>query len=224
MTDKLLFDRIDEPGLNTLPVYERRGGYQSLRKAFATSPEDVLKEISDSGLRGRGGAGFRMGQKASFLPHGDMEKYLVCNADESEPGTFKDRELMQKSPHMLIEGMVIGAYAAEINRSFIYIRGEYSYQADILEGAIAEALGAGYIGDLTDLCSYSWLAGALGERCANGSARSESTMTEKPIQTRIGAFKPDPPPARRGAPTDGTPARESAPEMRLRPDNWNQRG
>jgi NADH-quinone oxidoreductase subunit F len=144
---KLLFDGIDEPGLNTLPVYERRGGYQSLRKAFGIAQDEVLKEISDSGLRGRGGAGFRMGQKASFLPHGDMEKYLVCNADESEPGTFKDRELMQKSPHMLIEGIVIAAYATEIRRAFIYIRGEYQIPADILEAAIAEAQEAGYLGE-----------------------------------------------------------------------------
>jgi NADH-quinone oxidoreductase subunit F len=144
---KILFDGIDEPGLNTLPVYERRGGYQSLRKAFGMSPDEVQKEISDSGIRGRGGAGFRMGQKASFLPHGDMEKYLVCNADESEPGTFKDRELMQKSPHMLIEGIVIAAYATEIRRAFIYIRGEYAHQADILEAAIAEAAEAGYLGE-----------------------------------------------------------------------------
>ncbi|MBV9003537.1 MAG: NADH-quinone oxidoreductase subunit NuoF [Solirubrobacterales bacterium] len=143
---KLLFDGIDEPGLNTLPVYERRGGYQALRKALTMTPDEVLSNITESSLRGRGGAGFRMGQKASFLPHGDMEKYLVCNADESEPGTFKDRELMQKSPHMLIEGIAIASYAAEINRAFIYIRGEYSHQADILEAAIAEAEQAGYLG------------------------------------------------------------------------------
>jgi NADH-quinone oxidoreductase subunit F len=144
---KLLLDRIDEPGLNTLEVYERRGGYQALREALAMSPDEVLASITDSGLRGRGGAGFRMGQKASFLPHGDMDKYLVCNADESEPGTFKDRELMQKTPHMLIEGIVIASYAAEIDRAFIYIRGEYGLQADILEAAIAEALQAGYLGE-----------------------------------------------------------------------------
>jgi len=144
---KLLFDRIDEPGLNTLEVYERRGGYQSLRQALTMTPADVLKQILDSGVRGRGGAGFQIGRKISFLPHGDMEKYLVCNADESEPGTFKDRELIQKSPHMLIEGVVIAAYAGEISRAFIYIRGEYQYQADILEAAIAQAAQAGYIGE-----------------------------------------------------------------------------
>jgi NADH-quinone oxidoreductase subunit F len=144
---KILFEGIDEPGLNTLEVYERRGGYQALRKALGSSPEEVLGEISESEIRGRGGAGFQMGKKASFLPHGDMDKYLVCNADESEPGTFKDRELMQKNPHMLIEGIVIGTWAAEIDRAFIYIRGEYAHQADILEAAIAEALEAGYLGE-----------------------------------------------------------------------------
>jgi NADH-quinone oxidoreductase subunit F len=144
---KLLFDRIDEPGLNTLAVYQRRGGYDALRKALQSSREDVLNELLASEIRGRGGAGFQMGKKASFLPHGHLDKYLVCNADESEPGTFKDRELMQKSPHMLIEGIVIAAYAAEINRSFIYIRGEYDYQADILEAAIAEARDAGFLGE-----------------------------------------------------------------------------
>jgi NADH-quinone oxidoreductase subunit F len=143
----LLFKEIDEPGLNTIPVYERRGGYAALRRALEMAPEAVLNEISESGLRGRGGAGFRMGQKASFLPHGHMEKYLVCNADESEPGTFKDRELMQKSPHMLIEGIAIATRAAEIKRAFIYVRGEYVLQADILEAAIAEAYEAGYLGE-----------------------------------------------------------------------------
>jgi NADH-quinone oxidoreductase subunit F len=144
---RLLFKEIDEPGLHTLEVYERRGGYESLRKALAMSRDEVLSNITESGLRGRGGAGFRMGQKASFLPHGHMAKYLVCNADESEPGTFKDRELMQKSPHMLIEGIVIAAWAVEIEEAFIYIRGEYDLQADILEQAIAEAQRAGYLGE-----------------------------------------------------------------------------
>jgi len=145
---KILFDRIDEPGLNTLPVYEKRGGYQALRKALLEmTPEEVLGSLMDSGIRGRGGAGFQMGRKISFLPHGDMDKYLVCNADESEPGTFKDREIMQKSPHMLIEGIIIASYAGGISRSFIYIRGEYDHQADILEAAIAEAEAAGYIGE-----------------------------------------------------------------------------
>jgi NADH-quinone oxidoreductase subunit F len=144
---KILFDHIDEPGLNTLEVYERRGGYGSLRKALATTPEEVLGELEASNLRGRGGAGFQMGKKVSFLPHGSIDKYLVCNADESEPGTFKDRELMQKTPHLLIEGLIIASYAAGASRSFIYIRGEYVQPADILDSALAEAREAGYIGE-----------------------------------------------------------------------------
>jgi NADH-quinone oxidoreductase subunit F len=147
MTERLLFTDIDEPGLDTLAVYERRGGYASLRKALAMASEDVLSELEASGLRGRGGAGFQMGTKASFLPKGSMDKYLVCNADESEPGTFKDRELMQKSPHMLIEGIVIASYAAGATRAFIYIRGEYVLQADVLQAALAEARNAGYLGE-----------------------------------------------------------------------------
>jgi NADH-quinone oxidoreductase subunit F len=143
----LLFADIDEPGLNTLAVYERRGGYQSLRKALQMTPEEVLDQLKTSGIRGRGGAGFAMGTKVSFLPKGGMDKYLVCNADESEPGTFKDRELMQKTPHTLIEGIVIAAYAAGTTRSFIYIRGEYELQADMLDAALHEARAAGYVGE-----------------------------------------------------------------------------
>jgi NADH-quinone oxidoreductase subunit F len=143
----LLFNDIDEPGLYTREVYERRGGYESMRKALAMTPEAVLEQLKASGLRGRGGAGFAMGTKVSFLPKGTMDKYLVCNADESEPGTFKDRELMQKNPHLLIEGLIIASYAAGANRSFIYIRGEYVLQADALDGALHEAREAGYVGE-----------------------------------------------------------------------------
>lgn len=146
-SNTLLFKSIDEPGLDTLDVYQRRGGYEALRKALAMTREEVLHELEASAIRGRGGAGFAMGKKVSFLPKGTMDKYLVCNADESEPGTFKDRELMQKSPHMLIEGIIIAAYAGGINRAFIYIRGEYGLQADKLERAVEEAKAAGFLGD-----------------------------------------------------------------------------
>jgi NADH-quinone oxidoreductase subunit F len=147
VTELLLFRDIDEPGLATIDVYKRRGGYQSLERALRMPREEVLRNLLDSGLRGRGGAGFAIGKKVSFLPKGTIDKYLVCNADESEPGTFKDRELMQKSPHMLVEGMIIAAYAADANRSFVYIRGEYQQQAEILERAIEEARDAGYLGE-----------------------------------------------------------------------------
>jgi len=144
----ILFAAIDEPGLNTIDVYRRRGGYEMARKALTQmTPETVLDELLASGLRGRGGAGFPSGKKISFIPKSQVDKYLVCNADESEPGTFKDRELMQKSPHMLIEGILIGAYAAGASRSFIYIRGEYEEQARILDAALVEAQEAGFLGE-----------------------------------------------------------------------------
>jgi NADH-quinone oxidoreductase subunit F len=146
---QLLYDGIDQPGLNTLDVYRRdRGGYEMLTKALDMEPADVLAQLQASGLRGRGGAGFAMGTKASFLPKGDMDKYVVCNADESEPGTFKDRELMQKNPHLLIEGICIAAHAVGANKAFIFIRGEYEHQADILEAALDEAKAANLIGSL----------------------------------------------------------------------------
>src|SRR4051795_12767630 len=145
----LLFDDIDQPGLNTLAVYRRdRGGYKMLERALEMEPEDVLSELQKSGIRGRGGAGFAMGTKASFIPKGDMDKYVVCNADESEPGTFKDRELMQKNPHLLIEGICIAAHAIGANKAFIFIRGEYDLQATILEQALEEAKRENLIGDL----------------------------------------------------------------------------
>jgi len=145
---ELLFKDIDEPGLNTLAVYEARGGYEMLRKARAMEPSAVLEEIQASDVRGRGGAGFQMGKKASFIPAGDMDKFLVCNADESEPGTFKDRELMQKNPHLLIEGVIVSAHAVGATYAYIYIRGEYDYVADILDAALAEAKAAGHVGAL----------------------------------------------------------------------------
>ncbi len=145
---RVLLRDIDEPGLNTIDVYERLGGYKALRKAlFQMEPEQVLAELEASGLRGRGGAGFAMGKKASFIPRGSMDKYLCCNADESEPGAFKDRLLIQKNPHLLIEGCVVGAIAAGANKGFIFIRGEYAHQADILDAALEEARAKGYVGD-----------------------------------------------------------------------------
>ena len=97
---RLLFENLDEPGLTGIDVYKRRGGYQALERAFERmDPDELISQIEASGLRGRGGAGFSMGKKGSFLPRGEMTKYLCCNADESEPGTFKDRELMFKNPH-----------------------------------------------------------------------------------------------------------------------------
>jgi NADH-quinone oxidoreductase subunit F len=145
---RLLFRHIDEPDLARIDVYKRFGGYRAMERAYRElEPDEVLKGLEESGLRGRGGAGFAMGKKASFLPRGEMRKYLCCNADESEPGAFKDRELMQKNPHQLIEGIAIAALAAGITHAFIFIRGEYDLQGDILDRAVAEAYEAGCLGE-----------------------------------------------------------------------------
>jgi NADH-quinone oxidoreductase subunit F len=144
---RVLLRHIDEPGLHRIEIYEQLGGYTALKRAFRDcEPGELVSEFEASGLRGRGGAGFSMGKKASFLPHGDMDKYLCCNADESEPGAFKDRELMFKNPHQLVEGVAIGAMAAGATRAFIFIRGEYAEVADRLDAAVAEAYEAGYLG------------------------------------------------------------------------------
>jgi NADH-quinone oxidoreductase subunit F len=147
MTKKLLLNKVNIPGIKGFDVYRREGGYQSVEKALKMQTGDIVEEIKKSGLRGRGGAGFPTGMKWSFLakPEG-VARYLVCNADESEPGTFKDRYLMEHIPHLLIEGMIVSSYALGSNTSYIYIRGEYDWVADILQSAIDEARQSGFIG------------------------------------------------------------------------------
>lgn len=122
-------------------------GYQNAKKAFSMTPDDIINEVKKSNLRGRGGAGFPTGMKWGFIPKESKKpKYLVCNADESEPGTFKDRDLMRYTPHLLIEGMVIGGFAIGAKIGYIYIRGEYTREAKLLDVAIEEAYKAGYLG------------------------------------------------------------------------------
>src|SRR3954454_15949948 len=127
-----------------------------MEKAFKeVETEELVGELEESGLRGRGGAGFSMGKKGSFLPRGEMDKYLCCNADESEPGTFKDRELMYRNPHLLVEGVAIAALAVDATRAFIFIRGEYAEVADVLDAAVAQAYDAGYLGENVLGCGFS---------------------------------------------------------------------
>lgn len=147
MSKKLLLQYDHIPGIQTLEVYRQNNGYASLKKAFAMKQEDIVEEVKKSGLRGRGGAGFPTGMKWSFLakPEG-VPRHLVCNADESEPGTFKDRYLMERIPHLLIEGMIVSSFALGANTSYIYVRGEYYYVIKILEKAIDECYNAGLLG------------------------------------------------------------------------------
>ena len=148
MARKILTEHINVPGIETFDVYRKQGGYTAVEKAIKTmTPEEVVEEAKKSGVRGRGGAGFPMGMKWGFLakPEG-VPRYLVCNADESEPGTFKDHHLMKCIPHLLIEGMIISSFALGANKSFIYVRGELMYVIRILEKAIAEAKAQGFLG------------------------------------------------------------------------------
>jgi NADH-quinone oxidoreductase subunit F len=148
MGKKLLLEKVHVAGIETYEVYRREGGYKSVEKALKEmTPEQIVEEVKTSGLRGRGGAGFPTGMKWSFLakPEG-VPRHLVCNADESEPGTFKDRYLMEKLPHLLIEGMITSSIALGAHSSYIYIRGEYAYVYKIMEKAIREAYAAGWLG------------------------------------------------------------------------------
>jgi len=140
--------RWDEPDSFTLEAYRRSGGYQALPKALGMDPDEVIQAVKDSGLRGRGGAGFPTGVKWGFIPQGDGKPhYLVVNADESEPGTCKDIPLMLATPQALVEGAVIAAYAIRANRAFIYVRGEVLHVLRRVQHAVAEAYTAGYLGE-----------------------------------------------------------------------------
>jgi NADH-quinone oxidoreductase subunit F len=143
---QILFKNINMKDLHTMKVYEEQGGYRSLKKAFAQKPEEIVEAVKASGLRGRGGAGFPAGLKWSFLAKDVFPRYLCCNADESEPGTCKDRELMLKNPHMLIEGMILCSYACRVETGYIYLRGEFHDLNFIMEKALEDAYAKGYLG------------------------------------------------------------------------------
>ncbi len=144
---KVISKRFGLPDSMSLKTYVQNEGYEALKKALSMKPDDVINIVKNSGLRGRGGAGFNTGMKWSFVPkQSPKPKYVVCNADESEPGTCKDRPLMEYDPHQLIEGIIIAGYAIQSNQGFIYVRGEYRYLLDIIDRALAEAQSGGYLG------------------------------------------------------------------------------
>ncbi len=144
----VLSQRFDVDDAWTLDGYERTDGYVATRRALEMDPDAIIEEVKDAGLRGRGGAGFPTGVKWGFMPKEPTRpSYLVCNADESEPGTYKDRWLLERDPHQLVEGLIIGSLALRSEHSFIYIRGEYEFPARRLANAIREAYEAGYLGE-----------------------------------------------------------------------------
>lgn len=146
--ERVLLKNIDNRNSADISEYEKIGGYSSLRKALGIQPKDIIEEVKKSGLRGRGGAGFPTGMKWAFAAADPkFPKYLLCNADEGEPGTFKDRPILERNPHLLIEGMVISAYALGAEYSYIYLRGEYPSAKDMLNKAISQAVKKGYLGN-----------------------------------------------------------------------------
>lgn len=148
MEVKILSAKFDIENANQLNVAKEHGAYSSLEKVFGMEPAEVTEVVKASGLRGRGGAGFPTGLKWTFLPKGlDKPVYLAVNSDESEPATFKDRYILVRDPHLLIEGIIICCYAINSHDAYIYIRGEYTTQVKVLQAAIDEAYAAGYLGD-----------------------------------------------------------------------------
>jgi NADH-quinone oxidoreductase subunit F len=145
--EKVLLKNLGRPDSHRMDAYVRNGGYKALAQALKLRPETIIQTVKDSGLRGRGGAGFSTGLKWSFIPKDPtIPKYLCCNADEGEPGTFKDRGIIENDPHLLIEGMIIACYTIGAVASYIYIRGEFTFGARRLDEAIKEAYDAGYLG------------------------------------------------------------------------------
>lgn len=145
---RLIFKNVDRVDYDpSIECYLANGGYEQLRKAMTMAPKDLIEEVKKSGLRGRGGAGFPTGMKWTFIPPNNTKPvYLICNGDESEPGTFKDRYILHQDPHQLVEGMVISAFAVGAHTAFIYIREEFPEAAKIVEGAIAEARARNFVG------------------------------------------------------------------------------
>jgi NADH-quinone oxidoreductase subunit F len=181
---RVLFEHRDVPGIETLAVYEQHGGYSALRKALGMTRQQVIDEVKASGVRGRGGAGFPAWIKWNGIPKDERQPhYVLCNADEGEPGTFKDRELMMRLPHQLIEGMIIAGYATLAKVGYIYIRGEYTEPARAMRRAIDEAYRAGYLGKNilgsgVDFDLYIHM-GAGSYECGEESAMMSSIMGER---------------------------------------------
>ena len=196
--EKVLLARIHKPDSATLASYVDDGGYQGLAKAVKMTPEEVSETVKAAGLRGRGGAGFPAGVKWTFMPK-EVKKphYLINNADESEPGTFKDRLLMEKDPHLVLEGTLIAAYAIRASKAFIYIRGEYVHAARVLEKAIGEARARGYIG--SDILGSGWACEVILHRGAGAYICGEETALMTSLEGGKGFPRLKPPfPAQAG--------------------------
>ncbi|HEX3254188.1 MAG TPA: NADH-quinone oxidoreductase subunit NuoF [Gaiellaceae bacterium] len=191
---KLLFRDAEGRDLTKLSEYEKVGGYESLKKVLKMEPAAVLDELLAADVRGRGGAGFPMGRKASFLPKPDESAkpiYLVSNADESEPGTFKDREILARLPHMFIEGVVIASHVIGANTAFIYIRGEYLTEFEILRDALEEGRRAGLVGP--NVLGSGWDLTIVVHRGAGAYICGEETALLESLEGKRGQPRSKPP-------------------------------
>jgi NADH-quinone oxidoreductase subunit F len=198
MSETYLLKRIASPGYRgTLAEYVASGGYEALKKALAMSPEDVVKIVKDSNLRGRGGAGFPTGLKWTFMPKptDTRTRYLAVNADESEPGTCKDRILMERDPHSVLEGILISAYAIRAAASYIYIRGEYRASKAAMDRAIAEATKAGILGEKVPAAGMNGTASLLAFTHVGAGAYicGEETALMESLEGKRGQPRPKPP-------------------------------
>ena len=196
--ERILTRNIHKEGSQTAAVYEAGGGYASLRKAVAATPDSITDEVKKSGLRGRGGAGFPTGLKWSFMPKEKTKPhYLFVNADESEPGTFKDRVIMERDPHLLLEGCLIASWAIRADACYIYIRGEYVYATGVLEAAIAEAYAKGYAGK--NILGSGWNCELILHRGAGAYICGEETAMMTSLEGNRGYPRLKPPfPAQAG--------------------------
>lgn len=192
------------PDLHKLDVYVKNGGYDALKKAVAMPTADIINIVKASNLRGRGGAGFPTGMKWSFIPQNEPVKYMVVNCDESETGTFKDREIIETNPHQLIEGAVIGAYAIQAKAVYIYLRGEFWDQAAMLDKAIADARKAGLVGP--NLCGSNYSCEVYTHLGAGAYICGEETALLNSLEGKLGQPRVRPPfPANKGGGLYGEP-------------------
>ncbi|MBM9535554.1 NADH-quinone oxidoreductase subunit NuoF [Desulfobulbus alkaliphilus] len=192
MEVKILSAKFDIEGAHNLEVAKQHGAYATLDKLFTMDPAEVTTIVKDSGLRGRGGAGFPAGLKWTFLPKdGDKPVYLCVNSDESEPATFKDRYILVRDPHMLIEGIIICSYAINSHDTYIYIRGEYTSQVKVLQAAIDEAYAAGYLGEKA--CGQDFRIDVTVHRGAGAYVCGEETALLESIEGKKGQPRSKPP-------------------------------
>lgn len=196
---KIVTKNFGQPSSHKLQSYSERGGWQAFKKALGMTPAAIVDEVKKSNLRGRGGAGFATGLKWSFIPQGAKRVYLVTNADESEPGTCKDRELLAQDPHLLIEGMAIASYALGCKHAYIYIRGEMMREAKIVQAALDEAYAAGWLGKEHVAAAGSLKLDIVLHRGAGAYVCGEETSLLNSLEGRRGWPRMKPPfPAVRG--------------------------